>query len=837
MSKSKYPIKFPIKYIENNIVLNHDNECYAYFELSAYNYSFLSLDEKVQTQVNLMRLLSLVSSGKIHMLHISTESSRREIAERSKRHVSGNLKQVAYDRIDALTEAIIDQYGESQIDYRYFVGFKLTLNDQEFSFQNVLQELSNGVHDFIGEVNHKVMNDYVTMRNTDMARYSQLEGTLFSRLSNLFEVRRVTPTDLGYITEHIYGKSGVAYEDYQFDLKHTQTKKETQVKQYDLLRLGRVEMQEGRRYVRISDGEYETYAAYMPMERVIDGIYFPGCEMLYQHELQFPFPVDTSINIEVLDNKKALSTVRNKKKELKDLDNHAYQSDNETTQNIVEARELADELESDLSVTKESMYRFSYVVRVLAPTLDTLKERCDLVRDTYDSFKIKLVRPLGDMMGLHCEFVPSGKRYLKDYVQTETCEFLASLGFGASQVLGERDGILIGFLSQPGLMDEHGRVAHSGRAVYIRPELAAQGVAGSDTNALAISLTGSLGGGKSQSANELIYYSVIYGGKALIIDPKSERGGWYDALPELRSEMNIVNLTSDSANQGLLDPFVIMPNIKDAEKIALDVLGYLTGTRIQDVSDRYTLLRKAVRNVCEYEQRGLLYVIDELKMMNSPVATQLAEHIDSYRDLSFAQLLFSRGDVRNSINLSKQLNIIQVADLTLPDSEADASEYTASEILSVGMLHVISAFAMNYIQSDRSVYKILALDEAWSLLRDGRGKELSNKVSRAGRSMNAGVFFITQNCDDVRKDGIENTVGQRFAFRSRDRSEVEKILNYFDLDTESEENQDALKSLQNGQCLFRDLYGHVGVVYFDPIFQDLKDAFDTRPPERIEQDE
>ena len=33
---------YPIKYIENNLVWNKDGECYAYYELVPYNYSFLS---------------------------------------------------------------------------------------------------------------------------------------------------------------------------------------------------------------------------------------------------------------------------------------------------------------------------------------------------------------------------------------------------------------------------------------------------------------------------------------------------------------------------------------------------------------------------------------------------------------------------------------------------------------------------------------------------------------------------------------------------------------------------------------------------------------------------
>ncbi len=37
---------FPIKYIENNLVFNHDGECFAYYELTPYNYSFLSPEMK-----------------------------------------------------------------------------------------------------------------------------------------------------------------------------------------------------------------------------------------------------------------------------------------------------------------------------------------------------------------------------------------------------------------------------------------------------------------------------------------------------------------------------------------------------------------------------------------------------------------------------------------------------------------------------------------------------------------------------------------------------------------------------------------------------------------------
>jgi hypothetical protein len=45
---------------------------------------------------------------------------------------------------------------------------------------------------------------------------------------------------------------------------------------------------------------------------------------------------------------------------------------------------------------------------------------------------------------------------------------------------------------------------------------------------------------------------VLFGGQALLLDPKSERGNWKETLPEIAHEINIVNLTSDKTMQGFL---------------------------------------------------------------------------------------------------------------------------------------------------------------------------------------------------------------------------------------------------------------------------------------------
>ena len=691
------------------------------------------------------------------------------------------------------------------------------VTEEQLNLKNIKKSAWLTFKEFLHEVNHTLMNDFVSMPNDEINRYMKMEKLLENKISRRFKVRRLEINDFGYLMEHLYGRDGIAYEDYEYQLPKKKLNKETLIKYYDLIRPTRCVIEESQRYLRLEHENKESYVSYFTVNAIVGELDFPSSEIFYFQQQQFTFPVDTSMNVEIVENRKALTTVRNKKKELKDLDNHAYQAGSETSSNVVDALDSVDELETDLDQSKESMYKLSYVIRVSAPDLDELKRRCDEVKDFYDDLNVKLVRPAGDMLGLHSEFLPASKRYINDYVQYVKSDFLAGLGFGATQQLGETTGIYMGYS------------VDTGRNVYLQPSLASQGVKGTVTNALASAFVGSLGGGKSFCNNLLVYYAVLFGGQALLLDPKSERGNWKETLPEIAHEINIVNLTSDKDNAGLLDPFVIMKNVKDAESLAIDILTFLTGISSRD-GEKFPVLRKAVRSVTQSENRGLLHVIEELRKEDTAISRNIADHIDSFTDYDFAHLLFSDGTVENAISLDNQLNIIQVADLVLPDKDTTFEEYTTIELLSVSMLIVISTFALDFIHSDRSIFKIVDLDEAWAFLNVAQGETLSNKLVRAGRAMQAGVYFVTQSSGDVAKESLKNNIGLKFAFRSTDINEIKQTLEFFGIDKDDENNQKRLRDLENGQCLLQDLYGRVGVVQIHPVFEELLHAFDTRPP-------
>ena len=164
-----------------------------------------------------------------------------------------------------------------------------------------------------------------------------MEKLLENKISRRFKFRRLDRNDFGYLIEHIYGRDGIAYEDYEYSLPKKKLKKAMLIKQYDLIRPTRCLMEESQRYIRLEYEDSESFVSYFTVNAIVCELDFPSSEIFYFQQQQFTFLVDISMNVEIVGKRKALSTVRNKKKELKGLDNHAYQSGSETSSNVVDA--------------------------------------------------------------------------------------------------------------------------------------------------------------------------------------------------------------------------------------------------------------------------------------------------------------------------------------------------------------------------------------------------------------------------------------------------------------------------------------------------------------------
>ena len=554
--------------------------------------------------------------------------------------------------------------------------------------------------------------------------------------------------------------------------------------------------------------------------------YFPySSEVLYYQQEQFDYPVDTSLKVEVLKNRDALKNTRDKKADLSDLDENAWEAGSEVNRNVLVSKQEAEDLEAELEREKEDMYKVSCLVRVEAESEDELLKRVAEVKEFYRSYNMILECPLTDQMGFHEEFFPSTERYVSDYLQYVKGDFLAGLGFGATHMLGDGDGIYLGY------------DVLSYRSVYVKPWLAAQGVEGSITNALAKAFTGSLGGGKTMAMSLLSLHSCLFGAKGLIIDPKGDRKNWKRDLPMFGEHLNLIHITNAEENRGLFDPFVVMESDEDKKDLALSVLMFLCGYTTRDAG--FALLTEHIDKVLAYPEgqpKGMLWIVEELYRTDTKESREMAAHIQAFANLGVTKLIFGDGQTQKNLTMDAVLNVILVENLTLPTMGTAVKEYRLEEILSVAVLLVISMYSLKFIHMQRDVFKFVDLDEAWSWLQVPEAKALSDKLVRAGRSMNAAINFATQNCDDLTDEKMKNNIGMKFAFRSTDREEIRKTLLFLGLE-DTEGNAEVLRSLKNGECLMQDISGHIGIVYIDYVFQVFFRALDTRPPQEEEGEE
>src|SRR5258708_7296494 len=129
---------------------------------------------------------------------------------------------------------------------------------------------------------------------------------------------------------------------------------------------------------------------------------------------------------------------------------------------------------------------------------------------------------------------------------------------------------------------------------------------------------------------------------------------------------------------------------------------------------------------------------------------------------------------------------------------------------------------------DRRVPKAIVLDEAWAVTSTPQGAKLIPEVSRMGRSKNTALILVSQNAGDLLNEQVTNCLSAVFAFRSTERNEVASVMSLLGVDP-SEEHQAVLRSLGNGECIFRDLDGRAGRIVVDLISDDLRRWLDTNP--------
>lgn len=810
-------MQFPIKYYESNILYNQNNEPWGFYELTGYEYDYLSDNKKSQISSRLEQFFAQVGV-ETHLLVIPKYHSVRDTHNQFKTTVRGPLKDAAIRHIEEVAEIVEEAVGSEASDYHFYIGIKLPKSDEEdLTFKTVVDSFKALVNEIFSVMGLEERD----IAESEIERTNRIENFYYKIVETYMNARRIDESDFQWlIRRNFYRGIGLPPLIGDFKPAYERTKKGR--KPMDILRLteGIVDSVSEPRKILLSqvvDGATKIgHCAFLTVSYIpTDGLYNIDTEWIYGIQ-NLDFPVELSIRATTLDHRKVMSMVRNKKKELRDQDEHAASTNNETSFQVVENVLLARELETFTNVTKMPQLYVSIVIGVSASSDEELRNRIRSIKDFYANFKFQLEQPISDQFKLFNEFIPGADRYVTSYIQMMEPAALASGMFGATIQIGDDDGFCIG--------------TSGDRAVYMNPRLYTQGtLLGSKSRSLSAVFVGSKGSGKSYGGNLIAYLAVLSGAKALFIDPKGDRTYWKETLEEIGHEVNVITLESNISNKGRLDPFAICRNIKEAENLALKICVYLSKINQQKERAEWIAIRNAVRDVACEPKPCMDKVVQ--KLLSAPkgeASYDMGSFLATYQDLSFATLLFGNGEEVDALNIENRINVLQIQNLKMPKANKKAEDFDMEEMLSMAMMFPIGEFAFDFMHQDRSLMKIVFIDESWFMEKTDIGKDIIDRLQREGRAWNAGVYRATQAIKDV-DDETKSLIGLKFIFQNSDSEEAANALKFLGIEP-TEYLIDQVQNLGVGQCLMQDIYGRTGIVRLNAWFSDLEHAFDTRPP-------
>ncbi|MBG0826178.1 ATP-binding protein [Planomonospora sp. ID67723] len=571
----------------------------------------------------------------------------------------------------------------------------------------------------------------------------------------------------------------------------------------------------GRSLLRIEQPYGDSYVAHLSFARFPDLMPFPDGEPWMHFADQLPFPVEISSRMRLISPVKASKDVARKLAHARDMDIHIREAGAEAPLALAEQIDAARMLEH--GITKERLpfvYGWHRLI-VSAPTEEICVQRVEAVVEHYRDMGIDIVNSTGDQFSLFCEALPGERVRVNAYAQRQPLRTIAGGMATATVDLGDRvDEANAGWMG-PYVGETLGRARS---IVHFDPLVAA-----ARNRPTAIAITGEPGGGKTTLALLMIYQMALRGVTIAVIDPKGDADSLVELLKQRGRKARIIPL--GSAAPGLLDPFSFGDDLAAKKTMATETLRLLLPRMSEE---RESAMIQAVAAVSNGDDPSLGKVVDYLEQAEDAASKNLGAVLRSMSEMHLARLCFdpSGGD---QIDTAGWTTVFTLGGLTLPDASTGRDDYSYEQRLSVALLYLVAQFARGLMNGlDRRTPKAIFLDEAWAITSTQEGAKLVPEVSRMGRSRNTALVLVSQNAGDLLNEQVTNCLSSVFAFRSTERVEVENVMALLGVDP-SEEHKAVLRSLGNGECVFRDLDGRAGRIGVDLISGELLRWLDTNP--------
>ncbi len=574
------------------------------------------------------------------------------------------------------------------------------------------------------------------------------------------------------------------------------------------------EIHNGRTVLQMVQPDGESFCAFLSFSRFPDVMYFPDGEPWLHYADSLPFPVEASLRMKLIPPAKASKDVSRRLAHARDMDAHIREAGVDMPLALAEQIEAARMLEHGITKERLPFVYGWHRLAVTAPTRELCMRRAEAVTEHYRDIGIDVVTSTGDQFSLLNESLPGDKVRLPSYLQRQPLYTIAGGMPTATVDLGDRITSDAGWIG-PYIGETIGRARS---VVHFDPLVAA-----ARNRPTAIAVTGEPGGGKTTLALLLIMQLALRGVTVAVIDPKGDAESLVRLLAQRGRRARVLPLGTAAA--GLLDPFSFGDDLAERRTMAAETLRLLLPGMSEE---RESAMIQAVGAVAGTQKPSLGQVVEHLEAAGDAASKNLGAVLRSMSEMRLARLCFAPSGGQR-IDAEGWTTVFTLAGLTLPESGLKRDDYSYEQRLSVALLYLVSQFARRLLNGmDRQIPKAIVLDEAWAVTSTPQGAKLIPEVSRMGRSRNTSLILVSQNAGDLLTEQVTNCISSVFAFRSTERAEVASVMSLLGVDG-SEEHQAVLRSLGNGECIFRDLDGRAGRITVDLISDELRRWLDTNP--------
>lgn len=600
-------------------------------------------------------------------------------------------------------------------------------------------------------------------------------------------------------------------------------------------------------------GDGVSYAAYLPLAVIPNGIHYERNWM--HHASSLNFPVDMDLHFEVIDPDRAekeLDRPISEAEAQEEEDSEAGVRADETT--MIQQQSLRD-VKTKVRMNRDYITYWQAVFCVYDTDKEELLSKVTKLIKHYKDIQFDLVCPKWDQRELFYQSFPGAEVMVEDWVHRTDPNYLAAAQPWLTSTVGDRDDSHGLYQGHTIVRDANG-TARKGVPVFYD----LQNVVDDEGKAPTEVVCGFPGSGKSVSRGlKVAHEDALRGITQFVWDPKGD----FLPLKAYAKQMlldpdkvKLVNLYDSEASVSL-DPFGIAEvdpekGIDERETSAIDVLKALCFEQMksQDALHYTQIINSAVSAVLRDEEKTgesasmerVLKVITEFSeddftaMEKEPRTSRresmidfsqmLVEYLGSIRKDTLGKLLFRDPEEAGSIKIAQGDLVIFIALKMTPTAQGDTVTRTSA------ISDVISGLMTDFIRSllfilPDYVVKSAIFDEWHVIKKTTRANALLDWLRRMGRSKRCMVRQMSQSANDF-DGGSLSTVWCGYVEDEEEAKASCKLLGI----EQSAANINLLLSLKAGQFLFRDVHKRVAQVQVD-IWDDwLLEKFNTQAAQK-----